>query len=128
MEYPNHLSETDRYWFNLIQTCRNSGKSDAQWRQDNNIKSPTFYYHVKRLRQKACEIPSNIKTSSPVQQEVVPVIFEEPDVVSNTNASGLNDTKQVALRLQVHGIQIEIFNQASQHTIQHTLSALQNLC
>ena len=47
MDYPKNLSEKDRYWLNIIQECRASGKSDYQWLQEHNIPSPTFYYHVK---------------------------------------------------------------------------------
>ena len=56
MDYPQNLSESDRRWFDLIQQCRASGKPDHQWLQENNIKSATFYYHVKQLRKKAHEI------------------------------------------------------------------------
>lgn len=52
MDYPQNLTASDRYWYDLIQKCRTSGKSDYQWLKDNNIKSPTFYYHVKQLRKK----------------------------------------------------------------------------
>lgn len=49
MDYPQNLSKSDRRWFDLIQQCRTSGKSDRQWLIDNNIKSGSFYYHIKRL-------------------------------------------------------------------------------
>ena len=133
MDYPQNLTASDRYWFDLIQKCRTSGKSDYQWLKDNNIKSPTFYYHVKQLRKKACEIPETAKeVSKPEIQEVVPVLFEKEEVaVSNTSsASTFPETADnlAAIRLQIHGICIEITNSASQIVIQNTLSALQNLC
>lgn len=42
MEYPQNLTVSERRWFDLIQQCRTSGKSDAQWLQEHEIKSPTF--------------------------------------------------------------------------------------
>ena len=122
----NNLSESDRYWFDLIQQCRTSGKSDFQWLQENNIKSPTFYYHVKRLRNKACEIPKNVKITKQEVQEVVPVFFESPKVPEPVLKEQTESV--VAVRLQLHGICVEITNCASQEIIQNTLSALQGLC
>ena len=133
MNYPQNLSESDRYWFDLIQQCRASGKSDYQWLQENNIKSPTFYYHLKRLRNKACKIPEAAKrVSNPEIQEVVPVFFKEeelpaPTAPSETTIPEASDNA-VAVRLQIRGICVEISNSASQTVIQNTLSALRNLC
>lgn len=41
-------------------------------------KSPTFYYHVKQLRKKACDIPENTYSGKNDIQEVVPLLMEEP--------------------------------------------------
>ena len=68
MDYPKNLSEKDRYWLNIIQECRASGKSDYQWLQEHNIPSPTFYYHVKQLRKKACEIPERNQYSLQIEK------------------------------------------------------------
>ncbi len=135
MDYPPNLTESDRHWLDLIQQCRASGKSDYQWLQENNIKSPTFYYHLKRLRNKACEIPdATRKASKPEIQEVVPVFFENEEItISGTHAPVVDSNAEasdssIAIRLQVHGICVEIANSASQIVIQNTLSALRNLC
>lgn len=133
MNYPQNLTESDRHWFDLIQQCRASGKSDYQWLQENNIKSPTFYYHLKRLRNKACEIPDAMRKSSKQEiQEVVPVFFdnEEVEVPSAPVVDSIAGTSDnsIAIRLQVHGICVEIANSASQIVIQNTLSALRKLC
>lgn len=133
MDYPQNLTASDRYWYDLIQKCRTSGKSDYQWLKDNNIKSPTFYYHVKQLRKKACELPEATKRASrPEVQEVVPVFFKDeefsaPTAPSETTIPEASDNA-VAVRLQIRGICVEISNSASQTVIQNTLSALRNLC
>ena len=133
MNYPSNLSESDRRWYDLIHQCRTSGKSDRQWLLENNICSPTFYYHVKQLRKKACELPEAAKRTSTVEfQEVVPVFFKEeelsvPTPPIETVVSEVSDNA-VAVRLKIHGICVEISNSASQVIIQNTLSALQNLC
>ena len=126
MNYPSNLTSSDLYWLDLIQQCRASGKSDNQWLLEHNIKAPTFYYHVKRLREKACEIPKRTGTPQAEVQEVVPLCFvNEPVSDTRFNTAAGND---VAIRLQLGSIHIEITNSASQNTIQTTLSVLQNLC
>ena len=128
MDYQKNLSEKDRYWLSIIQECRASGKSDYQWLQEHNISSPTFYYHVKQLRKKACEIPERNQLCTVETQEVVPLIIEDTtmDVPVTTHQETIN--LPLALRLNVNGITIEITNTATQETIQNTLSALQCLC
>lgn len=127
MNYPENLSEKDRYWLNIIQECRASGKSDYQWLQENNIAGPTFYYHVKQLREKTCEIPSRNGSCKNEVQKVVPLLIEDDEGASQTLVEPLQDNT-VAVRLTVHGISVEISAGATQQIIQNTLSALRFLC
>ncbi len=127
MNLPQNLSESDRHWFDLIQQCRTSGKSDYQWLQENNISSPTFYYHVKQLRKKACEIPPNTRSTKNDIQEVVPLIIEEANAVSKS-VPVKSAADSIAVRLSIQGISLEITNIATQEIIQNTLSALRFLC
>ena len=133
MNYPQNLTESDRCWYDLIQKCRTSGKTDSQWLKENNIKAPTFYYHVKQLRKKACEFPKAAKRTSIAEfQEVVPVFFKEEELSVPTASIETVipeiSANAAAIRLQIHGICVEISNSASQVIIQNILSALQNLC
>lgn len=126
MNYPSNLTSSDLYWLDLIQECRTSGKSDNQWLLEHNIKAPTFYYHVKRLREKACAIPERTGVPQTEIQEVVPLYFENEQTSDiNLDSASCND---VTIRLQLGSIHIEITNCASQNTIQTTLSVLQSLC
>lgn len=132
MEYPQNLTVSERRWFDLIRQCRTSGKSDAQWMQEHDIKSPTFYYHVKQLRKKACDIPENsFSRQRNDVQEVVPLFMDEtPSVVANNNPLEQSDITDntVAVRLSIHGISVEIANNATQEVIKNTISVLQFLC
>lgn len=130
MKYPENLSQPDRRWYDLIQQCRTSGKSDRQWLLENNICSPTFYYHVKQLRKKACEIPENSCNTASQTQEVVPLVIDDmplakPQSVITESDSPLNE---IALRLTVRGVTMEITNQATQTVIQNVISALRYSC
>ena len=132
MEYPQNLTASERRWFDLIHQCRTSGKSDAQWMQEHEIKSPTFYYHVKQLREKACDIPANSYSRQRNDvQEVVPLFMEEtPSSITRANppVSSSNVDHTAAVRLSVQGITVDISNNATQEVIQNIISALQFLC
>lgn len=127
MDYSQNLSESDRRWFDLIQQCRTSGKPDHQWLQENNISESTFYYHIRQLRKKACEIPQSDRSGKSDIQEVVPLIIDEPEPVS-VPASMSSTTDPATVRLIIHGISIEITNAATQEIIQNTLSVLRMIC
>lgn len=134
MKYPQNLTESERYWYDLIQQCRASGKSDYQWLKENNIKSSTFYYHVKKLRKNACSLPESTKRSSSEEvHEVVPVFFREPEISDRFGKSEhvLSQPSEISapiIRIQFHGIWVEVYNDASQKAIQTTLSVLRDLC
>ena len=130
MEYPKNLTASDRHWFDLIQQCRTSGKSDAQWMQEHDIKSPTFYYHVKRLRKKACDIPENSFTRQRNEvQEIVPIFMEEtPSIMANLSEPASITDNTAAIRLNIQGISVEIANNATQEVIKNTITALRFLC
>lgn len=131
MDYPQNLSESDRRWFDLIQECRTSGKSDRQWLAENNITPPTFYYHIKQLRKKSCEIPASTLNTAPEIQEVVPLIIE--DMPSSAKTAPFLTEQEVkpeatAVRLSIGGVTVEITNEATQSVIKNTIAALRHLC
>ena len=130
MKYPENLSESDRRWYDLIQQCRTSGKSDRQWLLENNICSPTFYYHVKQLRKKACEIPENSCNTTSQTQEVVPLVIDDMPLSKPQSVMMDSDSpsNEIALRLTVRGVTMEITNQATQTVIQNVISALRYSC
>ena len=130
MDYPQNLSKSDQRWYDLIQECRTSGKSDRQWLLENNIGSGTFYYHIKQLRKKACHIPENTSVCIFEKQEVVP-IFVNNLAVQETPAlvpESAPVQTETAIRLTVQGITVEIINLATQSIIQNTVAALRYLC
>ena len=130
MEYPQNLTASERHWFDLIQQCRTSGKSDAQWMQEHEIKSPTFYYHVKQLRKKACDIPENSFTRQRNDiQEVVPLFMEDvPAIPSQEPKPLISIDNTSTVRLSFQGVTVEINNSATQEVIKNTISALRLLC
>ena len=51
-----HPRRSDEEWLNIIHECRTSGLSDKTWCEEHHIHTSKFYYHIRRLRAKACEI------------------------------------------------------------------------
>lgn len=128
MQLPQNLSKPDQHWFDLIQQCRTSGKSDYQWFEENNISSENFYYHVKQFRNKACELSvSTGKSKSKENQEVVPLIIDELKTVT-ISLTHKTVSEPVTIRLNIQGIAVEISNSAAQDVIKNTLSALRYIC
>ena len=66
---------TKEEWFSLIQQCRKSGMTDAQWCLANGISRYTFNNAIKRLRKCAYAIPSR----SP--RDIYDLISSKQDVV-----------------------------------------------
>ena len=120
------LRYSDEKWLDLISECRSSGLSDKDWCMEHQIGISTFYYHVKRLRNKACSIPSAVSAVIPCQkQEVVELNFNP---VSELPIHRSSEEVTAAAKISMHGIQIEITNAAAESTIIQTLTALQKLC
>ena len=116
------ISTSQDHWLDLISQCRSSGLTDRQWCIQNGIPVSTFYYHVKALRKKACEIPEASGAVGP-RQEVVPIPLWEtgsqPDTLPVSSPS---------VCLEMQGIRIEIHEQAGADVIRNTLLALRQLC
>ena len=128
-----HMTErnprrTDEEWLNLIQECRASGLSDKYWCEQHHIHPSNFYYHINRLRNKACDIPESVYTPLSQKQEIVPLSFGEPTILSQTAQPSSLESCETAIKITLNGFQIEITNTAASETIFNTLAALQRLC
>lgn len=113
----------DQYWMDLITQCRASGLTDRQWCIQNGIAISTFYYHVKTLRRKACEIPEPSGAVA-LKQEVIPIPFLAEEHVPTRTVS----FHTPAICLEMQGIRIEIQEQAGTDIIRNTLLALREVC
>ena len=74
-------------WFSLIQQCRKSGMTDAEWCLSNGISRNSFYNAIKRLRKCSYAIPArsprDIYDLTSSKQDVVKV-----DIVSDDPLPG----------------------------------------
>ena len=113
----------DEHWLNLITQCRSSGLTDRQWCIENGIPVSTFYYHVRALRKKACEVPEAVDTVAQ-KQEVVQIPFWETE----QHPSDPVASPMPSICLEMQDIRIEIHEQAGADVIRNTLLALRQLC
>lgn len=113
----------------LIQECRTSGLTDKAWCERNHIQRSSLYYHIRRFRNMACEIPENPVSSCQEQHEVVAVDFSVP-AESEITEQPRNETVAYApaIRVIYSGFSVEIQNTAASETIRNTITALRQLC
>lgn len=116
-------TSNDEHWLKLINQCRSSGLSDRQWCIENGIPVSTFYYHVRVLRKKACEIPEEVDAVAQ-KQEVVQIPLWEMEQQTSDPVS----LQMPAICLEMQGIRIAINEQAGADVIRNTLFALRQLC
>lgn len=45
----------EAWWAEQITACGNSGQSVSAWCRENGVSSKTYYYHLRKQREKTCE-------------------------------------------------------------------------
>lgn len=123
-----HRFHTDAEWLSLIEECRSSGLSDSAWCRRNAIPTSSFYTAVKRLRNKACNVPPRGTECMSDVHEVVPVMFNEP-VTTFNSANVFHESEPFAtVQIVVNDYKIQISDGCAKETIKNTLLALKELC
>ena len=127
-------SRSDEEWFRIINECRRSGLSDSQWCKQHDIRESTFFCAVSRLRKKAYAIPNRDKSTdilpdSLPKQEVVridiepePLQLRKPEPMQVMPATYLDNSHTI--EIDVHGINIRVFNSVDKELLKTVLSAL----
>ena len=127
-------SRSDEEWFRIINECRRSGLSDSQWCKQHDIRESTFFCAVSRLRKKAYAILNRDKSidilpDSLPKQEVVridiepePLQLSKPEPMQVMPATYLDNSHTI--EIDVHGINIRVFNSVDRELLKTVLSAL----
>ena len=127
-------SRSDEEWFQIINECRRSGLSDSQWCKQHDIRESTFFCAVGRLRKKAYAIPDRNKSidvlsDSLPKQDVVRIDIEpellhlsRPEPMQVVPATYLDNSHTI--EIDVHGINIRVFNSVDKELLKTVLSAL----
>lgn len=123
------LKHDENYWIDTIRQCRSSGLSDRIWCEQNNVPLSTFYYHVRRLRNKACVIPVRTVSGPEPEQEVVPLEIGTGFTDGTSDCPvPVHGRAFPAICLTLQGIRVDISNHADKEVIHNTLDALLQLC
>jgi hypothetical protein len=113
MSDPKHYRTKDE-WFKLIQECRKSGLSDAQWCALNGINHHSLNTAIKRLRRCSYAIPTpssdDIHDLTLPNQDVVQVDIiddiQPPKEYSPSVASHLDNSHTIEINLGRANIRI----------------------
>ena len=119
-------------WFELIQECRKSGLTDAQWCQANSIRYETFKSAVKRLKCCSYAVPSRRSQSvfdlTPSKQDVVRVDIipdiQSPAEITPEVTSHIDNSHTIEITMG--DIRIALTNGADPILISKTLSLLRS--
>ena len=131
MSDPKHYRTKDE-WFKLVQECRKSGLSDAQWCALNGISRHSLNTAIKRLRKYSYAIPPRsaddiydlaIPKQDVVKVDIVPDI-QPPQKIIPEAAPHIDNSHMIEISLgDVH---ISLCNGADPDLVTRTLSALRS--
>ena len=145
----HQLNPIEQKWFTLIQEARSSGLSDKVWCHQNNVPTSTFYYHIRKLRSKAVDLPASHSTLVPEVHEIVrlevldedklptvPSYKEAPVVVQNPSTSTVESDHPmtvlmetgVSARIRMENVTVDITNSANEQIIRSVISVLRQPC
>lgn len=124
------LKRTDQEWFDLIQDCRTSGLKINRWCAQHGITLKALYYHTRRLQQKGYSIPGRVISATPKQrQDIIQLDIQgNPSVESSGEPALALETSIAAVRIDFHGVLLEISNHAAPDIITNTVHALLKQC
>ena len=115
----------------LIMECRQSGLTDYQWCEQNDIHPGNFYNWVSKLRKQGYTFPASAAKSNAAAnvQEVVKVDLiqsQEPSLKMEQTVSlpDSSDTPAVAAELLIGGITLRLFNGVDEKLVQNTLRCI----
>jgi len=120
--------------FLLIMECRQSGLSDYQWCQMNDINPGTFYNWISRLRKRGMVIPmlsDQVKETSAPLQEVVKVNLMPAPLQVEQNTCIVPDlaTKELpTVEILIGNATIRFFNNTDKNLIETTLKCMGGVC
>ena len=126
----NYRSKDD--WMALIQECRSSGMTDAQWCQANGISRHSFNSAVKRLRRCSYTIPphkpQDIHDLTIQKQDVVRVDIvhddQPPKEIIPPAAQHIDNPHMIEITMG--DIQVSLNNGADPVLVSKTLSLLRS--
>lgn len=129
---PKALFKTDQEWFDFIQRCRTSGMSDSDFCREQGVSRTSLYRHIRKLREKAYELPKKHEDKHEVVQlEVYGDMLTDPitaSVEEVEEAGNSQERNESRIHIICGGFHVDIDEGADRSTLQDTLSILQKIC
>ena len=119
--------------YELVMQCCKSSLSDRQWCLDNDIVPSTYYYWVRKLRQRACyDLPetecSGRNVSSAEKQDVVCVNIQPDPVRETAGIPAVSIPGAANIFLQYGGVSIALSNDFEEQTWDNERGYLMDTC
>lgn len=119
--------------YELVMQCCKSSLSDRQWCLDNDIVPSTFYYWVRKLRQRACydlleTECSGRNVSSAEKQDVVCVNIQPDPVRETAGIPAVSIPGAANIFLQYGGVSITLSNDFEGQTWDNERGYLMDTC
>ena len=119
--------------YELVMQCCQSSLSDRQWCLDNDIVPSTFYYWVRKLRQRACyDLPetecSGRNVSSAEKQDVVCVNIQPDPVRETAGIPAVSIPGAANIFLRYGGVSIALSNDFEEQTWDKERGYLMDTC
>lgn len=118
-EVKNHYSL--KKWASIIQECNASGLSTKQWCNQNGIQEGSYYYWLKKIREKSLELLPAIKAETSNQAKL-------PEIPVFTKVSLLQKQVSADVMISLNGLEISLNSTATPELIQTVLLAVKQLC
>jgi hypothetical protein len=102
-----------KQWAKIIQTCQSSGMTVVGWCDQNNVKTKSYYYWLRRIRSLACESGSVVPQRN--EQQIVPVPIRQTKAPASVT-------------IHLSSVSVDIHDGTSRETIEAVLTALKTIC
>ena len=107
-------------WAERIRECKSSGMTIRAWCKENDIREKNFYYYQRKVREALLEIKEK-KISLDVPKNEVG--FAKISGVTLDNVP-----ERPVTAVNVNGIKIDVFEDASEEAIRKSIKAVMSLC
>jgi hypothetical protein len=120
-----HMGRPFKYdWEAIIQQYHASGLSAKLWCNRNNVNYWTFRDHLKRKKREAQVLTSSLAlTEVESSHEVVQVHLGDAPAFEHPSQS-----QEAALIVEISGVKVKVYNNASPAVIKDTIWALRGKC
>ena len=102
-----------KQWIEIIKRCQSSGENASAWCRQNNVSIKSYFYWLRKFREKACN--NKLVPVEKPKQSIVPVPYQKD---SNTKYITINAAN----------VSVDIYEGSNKTDIENVLSILGLIC